>query len=113
MNPAIAFIEVSSSRILLSQSSLGLRRFSFLCDTFRTRGGGPEICPRQMSSANSVDGNVAAAQPVKAEIADVPSQEDKMKTIVMYVILRRDLKWPLGSVVAQGAHAATAVLWEV
>jgi hypothetical protein len=66
-----------------------------------------------MSSANAVDGNAAVAPPTKSEISDVPSQEDKMKTIVMYVILRRDLKWPLGSVVAQGAHAATAVLWEV
>lgn len=35
--------------------------------------------------------------------------------IVQYVALRRDLwkeeKWPLGSIVAQGCHAATAALW--
>ena len=35
--------------------------------------------------------------------------------ILQYVILRKDLwkelKWPLGSVVAQGCHAATAALW--
>lgn len=35
--------------------------------------------------------------------------------IVQYVALRRDLwkekAWPLGSIVAQGCHAATAALW--
>ncbi len=62
-----------------------------------------------MSSANTGE-----MQPINPEIAEaVPTQEDTMKTIVMYVTLRRDLKWPLGSVVAQGAHAATGVLWEV
>ncbi|KAL4448558.1 hypothetical protein ABPG75_005777 [Micractinium tetrahymenae] len=36
--------------------------------------------------------------------------------LLQYVVLRRDLwaelDWPLGSVVAQGCHAATAALWE-
>ena len=35
--------------------------------------------------------------------------------LLQYVVLRRDLwtelDWPLGSVVAQGCHAATAALW--
>ena len=35
--------------------------------------------------------------------------------LLQYVVLRRDLwtelEWPLGSVVAQGCHAATAALW--
>lgn len=35
--------------------------------------------------------------------------------LVQYVALRRDLwkeeKWPLGSIIAQGCHAATAALW--
>lgn len=35
--------------------------------------------------------------------------------LLQYIILRRDLwaelGWPLGSVVAQGCHAATAALW--
>ncbi len=34
----------------------------------------------------------------------------------MYLVLRRDLltelKWPLGALITQAAHAATAVLWE-
>lgn len=36
--------------------------------------------------------------------------------LVQYVVLRRDLwtdlGWPLGSIVAQACHAATAALWE-
>lgn len=36
--------------------------------------------------------------------------------LVMYVVLRRDLwqeqQWPLGSIVSQGCHAATAALWD-
>lgn len=35
--------------------------------------------------------------------------------VVQYVVLRRDLwgdlKWPLGSIVAQACHASTAALW--
>ncbi|KAJ2316109.1 hypothetical protein IWW52_003811 [Coemansia sp. RSA 2704] len=31
----------------------------------------------------------------------------------MFVVMRKDLaKWPLGSIVSQGCHAATAVLWK-
>jgi hypothetical protein len=34
--------------------------------------------------------------------------------LVQYVVLRRNLAdaWPTGSVVAQGCHAAVAVVWE-
>lgn len=36
--------------------------------------------------------------------------------LIMYIVLRRDLwqeqQWPLGSLVSQGCHAATAVLWD-
>jgi len=56
---------------------------------------------------------VASMSEVGAEPADTSKQQD---TIVQYVVLRRDLydslKWPLGSVVAQACHAATAALWE-
>ena len=35
--------------------------------------------------------------------------------LLQYVVLRKDLwnelEWPLGSIVAQGCHAATAALW--
>lgn len=44
--------------------------------------------------------------------ASTPGDADP---IVQYVVLRRDLweggGWPLGAVVAQGCHAATAALW--
>jgi hypothetical protein len=47
-----------------------------------------------------------------SHIVTAMSEEDP---IVQYVALRRDLwkehKWPLGSIVAQGCHAATAALW--
>lgn len=36
--------------------------------------------------------------------------------IVQYLVIRKDLwtelKWPLGSLVAQACHAATAVMWQ-
>lgn len=43
-----------------------------------------------------------------------PDPED---TLVQYIVVRSDLGkdkgWPLGSVIAQGAHAATKTLWEL
>ena len=39
------------------------------------------------------------------------------RVILQYIVLRKDLwgnsenPWPLGAVVAQGCHAATAALW--
>lgn len=43
------------------------------------------------------------------------SQTSKDDVMLQYVVLRRDLwkelKWPLGSIVAQACHAATAALW--
>ena len=54
----------------------------------------------------------AAAAPAVAAAGAAPPPED---TLLQYVVLRRDLwaelEWPLGSVVAQGCHAATAALW--
>ena len=64
--------------------------------------------PRSMAAAAGAgqDAAVAAAAPP-------PPPED---TLLQYVVLRRDLwaelEWPLGSVVAQGCHAATAALWQ-
>lgn len=47
---------------------------------------------------------------------DKAEHQQKQETIVQYIVIRRDLygeslKWPLGSVIAQGCHAATAALW--
>ncbi|XP_039132212.1 putative peptidyl-tRNA hydrolase PTRHD1 [Dioscorea cayenensis subsp. rotundata] len=39
--------------------------------------------------------------------------EEVKEEVVQYVVLRRDLvdTWPMGSVVAQGCHAAVAAVW--
>ena len=54
-----------------------------------------------------------AVRAASAEAMDAASGADEV--ILQYVILRRDLwreqEWPLGSVVAQACHAATAALW--
>lgn len=58
---------------------------------------------RAMAAAASASGAAAAAAAPPDDF------------LVMYVVLRRDLwaelGWPLGAVVAQAAHAATAALW--
>lgn len=47
--------------------------------------------------------------------SDVNETVQKTDTIVQYIVLRKDLvetmKWPLGSVVSQGCHAAVAAIW--
>jgi peptidyl-tRNA hydrolase len=52
----------------------------------------------------------AASQDSKSE-EEVP----KVDPIVQYIVLRKDLvdtmKWPLGSVISQGCHAAVAAVW--
>merc|ERR1719221_1524687 len=32
--------------------------------------------------------------------------------LVMYVLLRKDLEWPIGAVINQACHLCTAVAWE-
>ncbi|KAL5216575.1 hypothetical protein ABZP36_007976 [Zizania latifolia] len=61
-----------------------------------------------MSAAATPDAAASAAASVGGEGGKEP--ED---VVVQYVVLRRDLAdaWPLGSVVAQGCHAAVAALW--
>ena len=48
--------------------------------------------------------------------SDTPLATDPDDPIVQYIVLRRDLwrgqGWPLGPIVAQGAHAAVAAVWE-
>ncbi|EEC77942.1 hypothetical protein OsI_17288 [Oryza sativa Indica Group] len=50
----------------------------------------------------------AAAAAVGGEVG-----KEAEDVVVQYVVLRRDLAdaWPLGSVVAQGCHAAVAAVW--
>jgi len=37
----------------------------------------------------------------------------RMSTIVQYIVVRRDLNWPLGALIGQGCHASVAAthLW--
>ncbi|XP_044967743.1 putative peptidyl-tRNA hydrolase PTRHD1 [Hordeum vulgare subsp. vulgare] len=52
------------------------------------------------------------AAPSAAAVGEEPRKEAE-DVVVQYVVLRRDLAdaWPLGSVVAQGCHAAVAAVW--
>ncbi|KAL5214274.1 hypothetical protein ABZP36_003426 [Zizania latifolia] len=61
------------------------------------------ISPRANMSAGD-----AAAPSVRGE-----GGKEAEDVVVQYVVLRRDLAdaWPLGSVVAQGCHAAVAAVW--
>ncbi|CAD6259704.1 unnamed protein product [Miscanthus lutarioriparius] len=56
------------------------------------------------ASASAPDAAAATGEEGAKEVVDV---------LVQYVVLRRDLAdaWPLGSVVAQGCHAAVAAVW--
>jgi len=48
-----------------------------------------------------------------ASTSEPPKKSDP---VVMYIVVRRDLmtdmQWPMGSVIAQGVHAALGSLWE-
>ena len=57
-----------------------------------------------------------AAIMAEAGSSETAANSNGDDVVVQYVVLRRDLwkelDWPLGSVVAQACHAATAVLWQ-
>ncbi|KZT54570.1 peptidyl-tRNA hydrolase II [Calocera cornea HHB12733] len=61
-----------------------------------------------MSAPNSTDEAALAA--------DTPVVSPQATPLVMQIVVRRDLmdveKWGVGPLIAQGAHAATAVLYE-
>ena len=64
-------------------------------------------------SAAATGGSTAAPAAAAGDASGAPPPPTD--TLLQYIVLRRDLwgelGWPLGSVVAQGAHAATAALW--
>ena len=62
-------------------------------------------------SADAVSTPEAAAS-AAAGVGEEARKEAE-DVVVQYVVLRRDLAdaWPLGSVVAQGCHAAVAAVW--
>lgn len=76
----------------------------------------PHAAARRLACA-AMEGSqaapAAAAEPTSSG-SGAPSSSGG-DPLLQYVVLRRDLwtdlGWPLGSVVAQGCHAATAALW--
>jgi len=58
----------------------------------------------------------ADAEGTKAASSSSPNDSSDDDPLFQYIVLRRDLQekegWPLGSLVAQGAHAAVAVVTE-
>jgi hypothetical protein len=67
------------------------------------------IPPRARMSAAPASTPEAATS---AAVGEEPRKEAE-DVVVQYVVLRRDLAdaWPMGSVVAQGCHAAVAAVW--
>lgn len=68
------------------------------------------------SSSNDVQGSTAVPCMASAATTDnIDTASDRDSVLLQYVILRKDLwtdmKWPLGSIVAQACHASTAALW--
>ncbi|GJN26525.1 hypothetical protein PR202_gb14462 [Eleusine coracana subsp. coracana] len=68
--------------------------------------------PRASMSAAASAPDAAASAPAAATAVSEGGKEPG-DVLVQYVVLRRDLAdaWPLGSVVAQGCHAAVAAVW--
>ena len=64
-----------------------------------------------MSAAPTHSATIPATQPAAEPKVSALAAED----LVQYVVLRKDLwdnlKWPLGSIIAQACHASTAALW--
>lgn len=57
------------------------------------------------------DFNVSTTTSSKDDVVlDLPSAAEE-DTLVQYVVIRRDLAWPTGSVVAQAVHASVAAVW--
>uniref|UniRef100_A0A0E0H5M2 peptidyl-tRNA hydrolase n=1 Tax=Oryza nivara TaxID=4536 RepID=A0A0E0H5M2_ORYNI len=70
------------------------------------------ISPRASMSAIPATPDAAASAATATSVGGEVGKEAE-DVVVQYVVLRRDLAdaWPLGSVVAQGCHAAVAAVW--
>ncbi|RLM75429.1 putative peptidyl-tRNA hydrolase PTRHD1 [Panicum miliaceum] len=72
---------------------------------------------RRTPSRENMSADAAASAPDSAAANPASAGEEggreAVDVLVQYVVLRRDLAdaWPLGSVVAQGCHAAVAAVW--
>nr|AWA45024.1 putative peptidyl-tRNA hydrolase PTRHD1 [Saccharum spontaneum] len=70
------------------------------------------IPPRASMNAAAASASASAPDAAATAAGEVGGKE-AVDVLVQYVVLRRDLAdaWPLGSVVAQGCHAAVAAVW--
>lgn len=69
---------------------------------------------RQITQGASMNAAAASSAPDAAAAATgEEGAKEAVDVLVQYVVLRRDLAdaWPVGSVVAQGCHAAVAAVW--
>lgn len=69
--------------------------------------------PRASMSAAASTPDAAPSPAAAAAAVGEEARKEAEDVVVQYVVLRRDLAdaWPLGSVVAQGCHAAVAAVW--
>ncbi|RCV35278.1 hypothetical protein SETIT_7G228000v2 [Setaria italica] len=69
--------------------------------------------PRSNMSASAAAPDSAASNPATTAAGGEEGGKEAVDVLVQYVVLRRDLAdaWPMGSVVAQGCHAAVAAVW--
>ncbi|KAM3389339.1 hypothetical protein ACQJBY_011452 [Aegilops geniculata] len=69
--------------------------------------------PRASMSAAAPTPDAAPSPAAPAAAVGEEPRKEAEDVVVQYVVLRRDLAdaWPLGSVVAQGCHAAVAAVW--
>ncbi|OEL24034.1 putative peptidyl-tRNA hydrolase PTRHD1 [Dichanthelium oligosanthes] len=69
--------------------------------------------PRANMSAASASPSAPDSAAANPAAAGEERGKEAVDVLVQYVVLRRDLAdaWPLGSVVAQGCHAAVAAMW--
>ncbi|KAL6651336.1 hypothetical protein ACP70R_010261 [Stipagrostis hirtigluma subsp. patula] len=68
---------------------------------------------KMSAAASAPDAAASAATAAATANAGEEGAKEAGDVLVQYVVLRRDLAdaWPLGSVVAQGCHAAVAAVW--
>lgn len=73
----------------------------------------PDLEPLVLKNDHSPMTSSATNQaPVPETTASpAPQSEWKEDPVVQYVVIRRDLAWPIGSVIAQAVHASIAAVW--
>ncbi|KAG0564230.1 hypothetical protein KC19_8G094000 [Ceratodon purpureus] len=119
-NGVLRFSRALSSEISARKSSVvgvsGFRSKRGLESRVYGRQGIRVLSSGIFSSRFSVAVRASMEAVASADVKDSKSEEvPKVDPIVQYIVLRKDLvetmKWPLGSVISQGCHAAVAAIW--